>query len=69
MRTVQVGIVVDVLRLEPKPERKAETVDSLAEPLQALRQLFPVDRIIAEARRIGVARTEPAVVQHEQLTA
>ena len=65
--TVKVRILVYHLRLHPQAKLHAQRVDLLRKPRKALRQLFGVDRVIAKARFVAVARAKPAVVQHKQL--
>ena len=69
MPTVQLRIRADGFRLEPEAELQPHRIQLFAESLQAVRELFGVYGVIAEAAGIAVTLAEPAVVEHEQLAA
>ena len=66
---VQVGILVDGLRLKPEAKLHAHLLDSLGQAGHAVRQFFHIDVVIAQTGGVIVSCTEPAVIQHEQLAA
>ena len=51
------------------PKRRPSASTLRGEPVEAVRQLAPVDEPVAERGRVVVARAEPAVVEDEQLDA
>ena len=69
MSTIQVTVGIDRLRFEPEAEFQTKTVDLLCQTAEAIWQFLSIDGIISKARRIVIALTEPAVIQHKQLTA
>ena len=69
MRAVQVGVLVDHLRLHPDAELDAERVDLLDELGERAAELLLVDRPVAERAEVVVAVAEPAVVHDEHVHA
>ena len=69
MGPVEVAVLVDALRLHPKPKSHAQLVDPGTEALQAVGQLLSVHGVVSEAGFVVVPTHEPAVVQDEQLSA
>ena len=69
MGTVEVGIGIYGLRLKPEAEGKSPVLQVPGQPFQPLGKLLPVHGIISQSGTVVVPSREPAVVQHEQLTA
>jgi hypothetical protein len=63
MCTVEDGVDVDHLGLEPQPELHTEAVDVVDDRRQAVRPDVRCDGPVAEARAFVPAATEPAVVE------
>ena len=69
VRLEQQAATADHLGLDPQPECQAERLDRPGEAVDAAGELAPIDDPVAERESFGVARAEPAVVEHEQLDA
>ena len=69
MRPVQIAVRVHHLGLDPQPELHTPGVDVVHQWGEALREHFFIDVPVAQARPLGVAVPEPAVVQYEALGA
>ncbi len=69
MGTVEVGVGVHHLGLEPQPELHPETTHVLRERPQALGPHLAVHLPVTEPRGVVAAVAEPSVVQHEELHA
>ena len=69
MCAVEIGVLIDHLELDPNTELHAARLDLLREPVNPIRQTVGVDRPVTEPRMIRRARTEPAVIEHEELHA
>ena len=67
--TVEVGIGIYGLRLKPEAEGKSPVLQVPGQPFQPLGEFFSVHGIISQSGAVVVPSREPAVVQHEQLTA
>ena len=67
MRTIEVAVLRDHLRLEPEAEFQPAPVRRGRDALDAALELFPVDRPVAERGIVVVPMAEPAVVEHEEL--
>ena len=68
MSPVEIGVRIDCFRLKPEAEVKPQCMNSSGQSFKPSRKLLPVDRIVSETGLVAVALTEPAVIQHKQLT-
>ena len=69
MGAVEVAVRGDHLRLDPQAEFHAQLFNAVGKFLKPAGQLFEIDVIVAQPRRIAVARAEPAVIEDEKLNA
>ena len=69
MRLEESAVRADHLGLDPDPEAEPQRLDPGGDAGEAVRELARVDEPVAERRRVVVARTEPSVIEDEQLDA
>ena len=66
MCAVQFAVHTDHLRLYPDTKIQSECPDLFAQPIQPVRQLFPVDLPVSERGGVIAPRTKPSVIHNKQ---